>query len=50
MGGLCYLSIILLENSYLFKIIELEKKIKQKITTDLEILNKWEFFSGMIDK
>ena len=44
------MSIILLENFYLFKIIELEKKIKQKITTDLAVLNKLEFFSRMIDK
>ena len=42
-------STITLKNSHLFKIAELKKK-KKKLITDLAILNKWEFFSGMVDK
>ena len=42
-------STITLKNSHLFKIVEFKKK-KQKLITDLAILNKWEFFSGMVDK
>ena len=42
-------STITLKNSHLFKIVEFKKR-KQKLITDLAILNKWEFFSGMVDK
>ena len=43
-------STIPLKDSYLFKIAELEFFFKQKLITDLAILNKWESFSGMVDK
>jgi len=43
-------STILLKDFHLFKIAELEFFLKQKLITDLVILNKWEFFSGMVDK
>ena len=43
-------STITLKNSHLFKIVEFKKKKKQKLITDLAILNKWEVFSGMVDK
>ena len=42
--------IIPLKDSHLFKIIELENFFKQKLITDLIILNKWEFFNGMMNK
>ena len=42
--------IILLKDVYLFKIVELEIFLKQKLITDSAILNKWEFFSRMVDK
>ena len=38
------------KNSHLFKIAELNFFLKQKVITDLAILNKWESFSGMVDK
>ena len=34
----------------MFKIVELKKKFKQKLTIDSAILNKWEFFSRMMNK
>ena len=34
----------------MFKIAELGKFFKQKLIIDLAILNKWEFFSGIVDK
>ena len=43
-------SIILLKDSHLFKIVELKKNFKQKLITDSTILNKWEFFSRIVDK
>ena len=43
-------SIILLKNSYLFKIVELEIFFIQKLIIDSAILNKLEFFSGIVDK
>ena len=48
-GGLCYLSTILLKNSYLFKIAKLVISFCIKKISDLAILNKWESFSGMVD-
>ena len=44
-------SIIPLKDSHLFKIAELFFFFfKQKLITDSAILNKWEFFSKMVDK
>ena len=43
-------SIILLKNSYLFKIAELEIFFIQKLIIDSIILNKLEFFSEIVDK
>ena len=43
-------STILLKKIYLFKIVELKNLFKQKLIIDLVILNKWDFFSGIIDK
>ena len=43
-------STISLKDSHLFKITELEIFFKQKLITDSAILNKWESFSGMMDK
>ena len=43
-------STILLKESHPFKIVELKKKFKQKLITDSAILNKWESFSGTVDK
>ena len=46
-------STILLKDSHLFKIVELIfflKKKKQKLIINSVILNKWESFSGMVDK
>ena len=39
-----------LKDSHFFKIVELENFLKQKLITNSAILNKWEFFNGMIDK
>ena len=35
------MSTILLKDSHLFKIAKLAKKIKQNLTTDSTIFNKW---------
>ena len=43
-------STILLKKKYLFKIVELENLFKQKLITDLVILNKCGSFSGIVDK
>ena len=40
----------LLKDSHLFKIAETENFFKQKLITDSKILNKWEYFSGIVDK
>ena len=34
----------------MFKIVEPKKFLKQKLITDSVILNKWKFFSSMMDK
>jgi len=44
------LSIIPLKNYYLFKIVELEKIFKQKLTIDSAILNQRKFFNKMVGK
>ena len=43
-------STIPLKDSHLFKIIELEIFLKQKLITDSTILNKWKSFNEMVDK
>ena len=43
-------STIPLKNFHLFKIVSLNFFFKQKLITDSAILNKWKFFSGMVDK
>ena len=43
-------STILLKDSHLFEIAELEKFLKQKLITNSAILNKKKSFSGMVDK
>ena len=43
-------STILLKKKYLFKIVELENLFKQKLITDLVILNKCGSFSEIVDK
>ena len=49
-GGQVTWSIIPLKDSHLFKTAELEKNFKQKLITNSVILNKWESFSGIVDK
>ena len=43
-------STILLKDSHLFEIADLEKILKQKLITNSAILNKRKSFSGMVDK
>ena len=43
-------SIIPLKNFHMFKIVSLEIFFKQKLITNSTTLNKWKFFSGMVDK
>jgi len=43
-------SIIPLKDSHLFKIVELENSFKLKLITDSVILNKWKYFSRIVDK
>ena len=43
-------STISLKDFHLFKIVSYKKIFKQKLITDLAILNKWKFFNGMVDK
>ena len=43
-------STIPLKNFHLFKIVHYNFFFKQKLIIDSAILNKWKFFSGMVDK
>jgi len=43
-------STIPIKDLHLFKIIELEIFLKQKLIIDSAILNKWESFSRMVNK
>ena len=49
-GGQVTWSIIPLKDSHLFKIIASENFFRQKLIINLAILNKWEIFSGIVDK
>ena len=49
-GGQVSWSIILIKDSHLFKLVELEFFFKQKLIIASAILNKWESFSGMMNK